>query len=62
MHPYVVMSTNIDKKRQSNITVVHGMRDYSKDPLVIEKLERARAFIAKNGLPKNKRGKVKKDR
>ena len=46
------MSTNIDKKRQSNITVVHGMRDYSKDPLVAEKLERARAFIAKNGLPK----------
>jgi hypothetical protein len=40
------------KKRQSNITVVHGMRDYSKDPLVMEKLERARAFIAKHGLPK----------
>jgi hypothetical protein len=51
------MSTNIDKKRQSNITVVHGMRDYSKDPLVIEKLERARAFIAKNGLPKDRKSK-----
>jgi hypothetical protein len=54
------MSTNVNKKRQSNITVVHGMRDYSKDPLVIEKLERARAFIAKHGLPKHKEGKVKK--
>ncbi len=36
------------------------MRDYSKDPLVIEKLERARAFIAKNGLPKD--GKSKKSK
>jgi hypothetical protein len=54
------MSANTDKKRQSNITVVHGMQDYSKDPLVIEKLKRARAFIAKNGLPKN--SKSKKDK
>jgi hypothetical protein len=51
------MSTKANKKRQSNITVVHGMRDYSKDPLVIEKLERARAFIAKNGLPKDNKPK-----
>ena len=51
------MSTNANKKRQSNITVVHGMQDYSKDPLVIEKLERARAFIAKNGLPRNSKSK-----
>ena len=51
------MSANTDKRRQSNITVVHGMQDYSKDPLVIEKLERARAFIAKNGLPKNSKTK-----
>jgi hypothetical protein len=48
------------KKRQSNITAVHGMRDYSKGPLVVEKLERARAFIAKNGLPKD--GKHKKSK
>lgn len=43
------------KKRQSNITVVHGMRDYSKDPLVVEKLERARAFLAKHPLPKEEK-------
>lgn len=53
------MSANT-KKRQSNITVVHGMRDYSKDPFVIEKLERARAFIAKNGLPKRDKTKNSK--
>jgi hypothetical protein len=45
------------KNRQSNITSVHGMRDCSKDPLVVEKLERARAFIAKNGLPKDRKQK-----
>jgi hypothetical protein len=28
------------------------MRDYSKDPYLVKKLERARAFIAKHGLPK----------
>ena len=36
------------------------MRDHSKDPFVIEKLEKARAFIAKNGLPKD--GKSKKSK
>jgi hypothetical protein len=51
------MSTNENKKKQSNITVVHGMHDYSKDPLVIEKLERARAFFSKNGLPKDSKPK-----
>ena len=28
------------------------MRDYSKDPYLVKKLERARTFIAKYGLPK----------
>jgi len=51
------MTTNPNKKRQSNITVVHGMQDLNKDPLVVEKLERARAFIAKNGLPKDSKSK-----
>jgi hypothetical protein len=49
----MIMSNNTERKIQPNITIVHGMRDYSKDPLVIEKLERARAFFAKNGLPRN---------
>ncbi len=29
------------------------MRDYSKDPFIIKKNERARAFIAKHGLPED---------
>ncbi len=57
---YNCMSTNANKKPQSNITVVHGMQDFSKDPLVIEKLERARAFFAKNGLPKTNKPKKAK--
>jgi hypothetical protein len=51
------MSNNKERKIQPNITMVHGMQDYSKDPLVIEKLERARAFFAKNGLPKDTKSK-----
>jgi hypothetical protein len=54
------MSTNTPKPGQSHITVVHGMRDYSNDPFVLEKLEKARAFIAKNGRPKT--GKPKKSK
>ena len=54
------MPTNTSKQRQSHITVVHDMRDYSKDPFVLEKLERARAFFAKNGVPKI--SKPKKDK
>jgi hypothetical protein len=36
------------------------MRDYSKDPFVLEKLERARAFFAKNGVPKTSKPKKSK--
>lgn len=46
------MRTTADKKHLPGITVVHNMRDYSKDPFFIKKAERARAFIAKHGLPK----------
>jgi hypothetical protein len=54
------MSTNTPKPRQTHITVVHGMRDYSKDPFVLEKLEKARAFIAKNGRPNTSKPKKSK--
>ena len=47
------MSTTTDKKHLPGITVDPNMRDYSKDPFVIKKAERARAFIAKHGLPKD---------
>ena len=42
------------------ITVDPNMPDFSKSPFVIKKVERARAFIAKNGLPKDKRSSKKK--
>jgi hypothetical protein len=45
-------------KEDIGITVVHNMRDYSKDPFILKKVEQARAFIAKHGLPKE--GKRKK--
>jgi hypothetical protein len=54
------MSTTATKKHLPGITVVHGMRDYSKDPFVIKKVESARAFIAKNGLPKDSKPKKSK--
>lgn len=41
-----------EKKHLPGITVVQDMRDYSKDPFFVKKLESARAFIAKHGLPK----------
>lgn len=55
------MSQSTRKSSQPNITVVHGLLpDYSKDPFVIEKLEQARAFIAKNGRPNIARSKKPK--
>ena len=39
--------------KQSNITVVKAMRDYSNDPFVIKKAERAAAFLEKHPLPTN---------
>jgi hypothetical protein len=45
------MSTT-DKKHLPGITINPNMRDYSKDPFFVKKAERARAFIAKHGLPK----------
>jgi hypothetical protein len=38
--------------KQSNITVVKDMRDYSNDPFVIKKAEKAAAFLEKHPLPK----------
>lgn len=46
------MSTVDHKKDEPGVTIVHDMRDYSKDPFIVKKVERARAFIAKHGLPK----------
>jgi hypothetical protein len=38
--------------KQVNITVVKNMKDYSNDPLVIEKGEKASTFLKKHPLPK----------
>ncbi|HWK05159.1 MAG TPA: hypothetical protein VNS58_16070 [Puia sp.] len=54
------MPTTADKKHLPGITVNPNMRDYSKEPFVIKKLERARAFIAKHGLPKDDKPKKSK--
>jgi hypothetical protein len=45
---------NKAKEDKSLLTVDPNMRDYSKDPFIVKKVERARAFIAKHGLPENK--------
>lgn len=45
-------AVNNNKKRQDHITVVHNMPDLHNDPYVVEKVERARAFLKKAGLPK----------
>jgi len=48
------MSEKAYKKHLPGIAINPNMRDYSKDPFVIKKVERARAFIAKHGLPEDK--------
>jgi len=50
------MSVKINKERPG-ITIDPNMPDYSKEPYFIKKAERARAFIAKHGLPKKEQTK-----
>jgi len=47
------MSTRSHNKKQPEITVDPNMPDFSRSPFVIKKLESARSFIAKAGLPKD---------
>jgi hypothetical protein len=55
------MPTTKHKKEEiPGITIDPNMRDYSKDPYLVAKAERARAFIAKNGLPEDKPAKIKR--
>ena len=51
------MPTTANKKHLPGITVNPNMRDYSEDPFIIKKVERARATIAKYGLPKEPKAK-----
>jgi hypothetical protein len=52
------MRANTHNRNERTITVDPNMPDFSKSPFVIKKVEKARAFIAKHGLPKG--GKPKK--
>lgn len=44
--------TTNNKDTQLQITIVHNMPDYSKDPYFVKKLEKARATLERVGLPK----------
>lgn len=39
------------KKTKGEIPVVKKMKDYSKEPVFLQKAEKAAAFLAKHGLP-----------
>ena len=54
------MPTTADKKHLPGITVNPNIPDFSKSPFVIKKVERARALIAKYGLPKEDKPKKSK--
>jgi len=54
------MRTTTHKKTPRGITIDPNMPDFSKSPFVIKKIEKARAFIAKHGLPESKRSPKKK--
>lgn len=46
---------NLTRKIEGvTIVVDPNMRDHSKDAFFVKKAEKAKAFIAKNGLPKEK--------
>lgn len=47
------MSAIAHNQHLPGITIDPNMRDYSKDPFFVKKAEKARAFIAKHGLPKD---------
>jgi len=44
----------IRKRKTKGITVDPNMPDFSQSSFVLKKVENARAFIAKNGLPEGK--------
>jgi hypothetical protein len=54
------MPEKANQKHLPGITVNHNMPDYSKSPFAIKMAEKARATIAKYGLPKE--DKLKKDK
>lgn len=54
------MRTSVHRKHELSITVDPTIPDFSKSPFALKKVERARAFIAKHGLPKEDKPKKNK--
>ena len=54
-----IFSKKIDKILKESITVDENMEDFSKDPFVVAKNEKAAKLIAKYGLPKSFQKKTK---
>lgn len=54
------MGTSSHKKNKTISNGDSGIPDFSKSPFAMKKAERAQAFIAKNGLPKEFEIKKKK--
>jgi hypothetical protein len=53
------MPEKTNNRHLPGIIVSNNIPDYSKSPFVIKKVERARAFFAKHGLPEDKSKKSK---
>ena len=49
------MSTRINTKGNLSITIDPNIPDFNKSAFALKKAEKARAFIAKHGLPKDAR-------
>jgi hypothetical protein len=49
------MAATTIKKHLPGITIDPNMPDVSKDPFFVKKAERAKALIAKHGLPKDEK-------
>ena len=43
----------LKKQNSTGVTIVKKIRDYSNDPFVKKKAEKAKAFIKKHGLPES---------
>jgi len=54
------MANTAEGKHLPGITVNNNIPDFSKSPSVIKKVESARAFFAKHGLPKDHKSKKNK--
>jgi hypothetical protein len=54
------MPNTAHKKHKPTITVDPNMPDFSRSSFIVKKVEKARAFIAKHGLPKKEEARKRK--